>query len=124
MPIHHHSERGAKAVAVPLVNLKGGLDFNEIFGTKEGGTPLTAGKFVVTAGEAVTFVYPGDEFVYVIKGELTLDDVSAGTSAQLHEGDVVHITKGTKVRWSSTGVGEGFWVSQKEIGKSLEDHIV
>ncbi|KDQ12508.1 hypothetical protein BOTBODRAFT_34471 [Botryobasidium botryosum FD-172 SS1] len=119
MGIHSHSQGPQAISASPF---KHGLSYNEVFGTKEGGTPLTAGLFDITQSDSVNFVYPGDEFLYIISGEVHLEDEDKKEVTKLKAGDIGHIQKGTRTKWSTPSQGKGFWVSQKEHGASLHEH--
>ena len=58
-----------------------------------------------TGGENVASFFPGDEFVYVVAGALTLTDTRTGETRTFVEGEHVLIPKG----WEGSWANEGFY---------------
>lgn len=65
--------RSSKAAAASPVSLAKGLQYTEIFGSKEGEIPMTCGHFTVTKGESTPFKYPCAEYTIVLDGTHIFD---------------------------------------------------
>jgi uncharacterized cupin superfamily protein len=57
-----------------------------------------------TGGENVATFFPGDEFVYVVAGTLTLTDTRTGESRTFDQGEHVLIPKGWQGSWANEGL--------------------
>jgi uncharacterized cupin superfamily protein len=57
-----------------------------------------------TGGENVATFFPGDEFVYVVAGTLTLTDTRTGEGRTFDQGEHVLIPKGWQGSWANEGL--------------------
>lgn len=69
-----------------------------------------------TGGENVATFFPGDEFVYVVAGTLTLTDTRTAERRMFEQGDRVLIPKG----WQGSWANEGFY---REIAVCSRDWL-
>lgn len=58
-----------------------------------------------TGGENVATFFPGDEFIYVVAGTLTLTDARSGEARTFDQGERVLVPKG----WQGSWANEGFY---------------
>jgi uncharacterized cupin superfamily protein len=65
----HRNSRETVALQ-PLVN---GLAYTEVFGSEDKEHPMTCGLFTIKQGEPTGFLYPCDEFVFILEGKHIAD---------------------------------------------------
>jgi len=100
-----------------LQHLKHGMHTVTVLGNDNADHPMSCGLFTVSQGEPTSWTYPCSEFIYGVEGEIHLqledaDGKPAGEPYILNAGDIAHVDKGSKARFSSPTSGKAFWVTQ------------
>jgi uncharacterized cupin superfamily protein len=73
--------------------------------------------FEFTGGENRAVFFPGDEFVYVVAGTLTLTDANSGEARTFVAGEYVFVPKG----WQGSWANEGFY---REVAVCSRDWLL
>jgi len=101
-----------------------GHSYAEIFGNGDNEHPMTCGVFAMERSEPVASEYPCSEFTVVLEGEIDAEDLAKpGEIVKLKAGDIIHVDKGSTVRWSSPTRAKGFYVIQVEKGTDPQPFI-
>jgi uncharacterized cupin superfamily protein len=81
-----------------------------------------------TGGENIATFFPGDEFVYVVAGTLTLTDTRTGEARTFEAGEHVLIPKGWQGSWANPGFYREVAVCSRDwlrpYTRTLQDGIV
>jgi ethanolamine utilization protein EutQ len=84
---------------VKTETLDGKVYKNRVMGVSQD-KHLKSGLFSSKSGQGNEDSYPVDEFMFFIKGELTLTSTD-GTALQVHAGEAIFVPKGWKGTWNT-----------------------
>lgn len=76
---------------------------------------FTSGLYSSEAGKGSIESYPVDEFMYFVSGDMVMTSVD-GAVVRLKEGDAVHVSKGWKGTWETSGYTKFYVVYDADKG--------
>jgi ethanolamine utilization protein EutQ len=98
-------------------------EYADIFSSDDGTpSPIVLGVFTLEhSDKPLLFDYGFDEAKYVIEGEVALTDLDSGETRNLVAGDVIHISTGTRTKWTTESRVKVLYVAGR--GYDLADDI-
>ncbi|KAH7890408.1 hypothetical protein F5I97DRAFT_1835185 [Phlebopus sp. FC_14] len=107
--VHHFSD---------LQPLKHGFSMQDLLGHADDEHPATCGIFTLDQGHPVSFdKIPYHCFGTILEGELIVEDLDdPEEKTRVKAGDIVHVPRGSSVRWSTATSCKGTYVHLKPFG--------